>query len=198
MSAAPLNISRPWDTRSIAGSYKFLQRLWRLIVDEETGEIRVEDKASSPEAARKVNTAIRTAREGYSNLDLNVIQARVGEAVASLNATGEKVSRAAAQALVLVIAPLAPHIAEELWERMSSSGSVVYASFPETLPESAALITTYPVQINGRVRAKIQVKADASTSEIETRAIESAKEYLVGTIERIVVVPGRIVSIATS
>ncbi len=128
-------------------------------------------------------------------MELTTIAARLAAAEGSI-------PRALAEPLVLMIAPLAPHIAEELWLRLGHAESLAYAGFPQA---DEALVrartVAMPVQVNGRTRFRIQVPADAQAAEIEQVVIshpDYAQHARQGNIARMIVVPGRIVNIVTA
>ncbi len=198
MSMGPLADSKPWETRAIVGSQRFLQRLWRNIVDEETGEVTVADVAPDAETLREVHKAIAGVREDYENLRMNTAVAKL--ITLNNHLTGlNPVPREAAEALVAMVAPVAPHIAEELWERLGHRDGIAYVDFPVAderhLAEDSV---TYPVQINGKVRGRIEVAADASEEAVKAAALaeEKVAANLVGKdVKKVIVVAGKMVSI---
>ncbi|MGR6999554.1 class I tRNA ligase family protein [Yinghuangia aomiensis] len=116
MSMGPLEVSRPWDTRAIVGSYRFLQRLWRNIVDEETGQIRVADVEPDEATLRALHEAIDGMRRDLDGLRFNTAIAKAIELNNHLTKL-DAVPRSIADRVVLMVAPLVPHVAEELWAR---------------------------------------------------------------------------------
>ena len=198
MSMGPLADSKPWETRAIVGSQRFLQRLWRNIVDEETGEVTVADVAPDAETLREMHKAIAGVREDYENLRMNTAVAKL--ITLNNHLTGlNPVPREAAEALVAMVAPVAPHIAEELWERLGHRDGIAYVDFPVAderhLAEDSV---TYPVQINGKVRGRIEVAADASEEAVKAAALaeEKVAANLVGKdVKKVIVVTGKMVSI---
>lgn len=198
MSMGPLADSKPWETRAIVGSQRFLQRLWRNVVDEETGEVTVADAEPSEATLKELHKTIAGVREDYEHLRMNTAVAKL--ITLNNHLTGlEEVPRAAAEALVLMVAPVAPHIAEELWARLGHSDGVAYADFPAVedryLVEATA---TYPVQVNGKVRGRIEIGADAGEEAVREAALadEKVAANLAGKdVKKVIVVPGRMVSI---
>ena len=202
MFTGPLDQERPWETRAIVGVHRFLQRLWRLIIDEETGELRVDDAAADDETRRVLHRTIDSVRTDMANLRFNTAIAKLTELNNHVTAKGAATTpREVAEPLALMVAPLAPHISEELWHRLGHSDSVVYAPFPEA--DAALLvedIVEIPVQVKGKVRAHVTVAADADTAAIEALALADpnvAKAIGDAPVKRVVVVPGRMVNVVT-
>ncbi|WP_353649304.1 leucine--tRNA ligase [Nakamurella sp. A5-74] len=201
MSMGPLDISRPWQTRDVVGSQRYLQRLWRMIIDEQTGELRVaeSDAPTDDETKRLLHRTIDGVRTDYQAMGYNTAIAKLIVLANHVTKSGTTPTREVAEALVLMTAPLAPHIAEELWSRLGRSESLALGPFPEVDPSLLTEDTVeYPIQVKGKVRAKIQVAADAATADVEAAALAEPKivELLAGsTPKKVVVVPGRMVSI---
>ena len=204
MAMGPLDVSRPWRTSDVIGVHRFLQRLWRCIVDEETGRLTVTDAALTEQTARRLHATIAVVRADFAELRFNTaIAGLIGltSHAARIAADGAGLPRGLAEPLVLMVAPLAPHVAEELWSRLGHSGSVAWAAFPEADEALAAEPTlTLPVQVNGKVRFTIEVPASAGEADIE-RELSSTEALTAATagrdIARLVIVPGKIVSIVT-
>ncbi|MBP3948465.1 leucine--tRNA ligase [Corynebacterium sp. Marseille-P3884] len=204
MSMGPLDTSRPWATKDVVGAHRFLQRLWRLIVNEETGEVTVSDEPMSDEDAKQLHRTIAGVRDDYEHLRDNTVVAKLIEYVNYLTKAREQknggnVSRETVEPLVQMVSPVAPHIAEELWARLGHEGTITFEPFP-TFDESLLVDDTVeiPVQINGKVRARIDVPAEAAKDEIESIAL--ADERVAGLIEgknlvKTIVVPGRMVNL---
>ncbi len=205
MSTGPLEQSRPWDTKAVVGSQRLLQRIWRVVVDEETGAVRTDDSTPSDDVLRALHRAIAGVRDGMATLRFNVAIARIAELTNALTAAygaDSPVPRAAAEPLVLLVAPLAPHLAEELWSRLGHTDSVAWAPFPVAderwLAEDTVQVA---VQVNGKVRAQVTVPADADAAALEkaARADERVAAQLAGkTVRRVVAVPGRLVNFVVS
>ena len=199
MSMGPLDVSRPWETRAVVGSQRFLQRLWRLVVDEQTGQLRVSDAALDEETTKLLHRTIDGVRADLDGLRFNTAVAKLIEltnrATAVSGAGGTP--RAVAEPLVLMVSPFAPHLAEELWRMLGHPDSVAYADFPQADPVWLAVETvTYPVQVNGKVRARIEVAADTSEQDVRAAALAEVAEHLAGKEPRkVIVVPGRMVSV---
>ncbi|SEP17301.1 leucine--tRNA ligase [Trujillonella endophytica] len=202
MSTGPLEQSRPWETKAVVGSQRLLQRIWRVVVDEETGAVRAADGAEpSEEVLRALHRAIAGVRDGMDTLRFNIAIARITELTNALTqayGADSPLPRSVAEPLVLLVAPLAPHLAEELWSRLGHEGSSAWAPFPEAderwLVEDTVEVA---VQVNGKVRAQVTVPADADAAALEAaaRADEKIVAWLDGkTVRRVVAVPGRLVN----
>ena len=172
MSMGPLDMSRPWDTRAVVGSQRFLQRLWRNIVDENTGALTVSEDAPDLATAKVLARTIHDVTVEYDNLRVNTAIAKM--IVLNNHLTGlPRVPREAAEALVVMVAPIAPHIAEELWERLGHQGGIARATFPVVTDESllAAEEVTCVVQVAGKVRAKVSVDPEISEADLQAKVL---------------------------
>ncbi|WP_370945818.1 leucine--tRNA ligase [Amycolatopsis sp. cg5] len=202
MSMGPLDVSRPWATKDVVGSQRFLQRLWRLVVDENTGDLRVSTVEAS-EADRKIlHKTIAGVREDYAELRFNTAGAKLIELNNHLTKTygsADAVPRELAEPLVLMLAPLAPHISEELWQRLGHADSLVQGPFP-VVDEKYLVEDTveYPIQVNGKVRSRVVVPADADKDAVQAAALAEEKVAALlggGAPRKVIVVPGRLVNI---
>ncbi len=201
MSMAPLDVSRPWETRAVVGMYRFLQRLWRNLVDEHSGKLRVHDQPAAEITRRLLHKTIAGVREDLTRLRFNTAVAKLialNNHLTSVAAEGGT-PREVAEPLVLMISPFTPHVAEELWARLGHAESLAYAPFPVA---DEGLVTAeqveYPVQVNGRVRARLQLPADTEPDAVQRAALQHPRvvELLGGSPPRkIIVVPGRMVSL---
>jgi leucyl-tRNA synthetase len=196
MFSGPLDTSRPWETEAVVGVYRFLQRVWRLVVDEDTGTLRVTDTPLEDETRRELHRTIDAVRDGMESLRFNVSIARLMELTTAL-ARADAPSREGVEPLVLMLAPLAPHIAEELWRRLGGTGSVTRQDFPAADPEwTRQDRITIPVQVKGKLRGTVDVDAGATQADLESaaRAEPKVAGYLSGGSWRAIVVPGRLVN----
>ncbi len=198
MSMGPLEASRPWATKDVVGAHRFLQRVWRLIVDEATGETRTCEDPLDEETLRVLHRTIEGVRDDYTHLRNNTAAAKLIEYTNHLTKSGIT-ARAALEPLVLMVAPLAPHLAEELWSRLGHVDSLAHGPFPVADPQYLIADTVeYPVQVNGKVRGHITVEADADRAAVETAALaeEKIRGFLAGaTPKKVIVVPGRLVNV---
>jgi leucyl-tRNA synthetase len=204
MSMGPLDISRPWATKDVVGSQRFLQRLWRNVVDEHTGELRVTEEQPGEETLRVLHKAIAGVREDFAAMRYNTAIAKLIELNNYVTKTygpgnGAGTPRVVAEPLVLMLAPLSPHLAEELWSRLGREHSLAHGPFPVAddryLVEDTA---EYPIQVNGKVRSRVVVPASAGQDEVRAAAL--AEEKIAALLEgneprKVIVVPGRLVNV---
>jgi leucyl-tRNA synthetase len=204
MSMGPIEASRPWATKDVVGAYRFLQRVWRLVVDESTGETRVADTAGQQEldtdTLRVLHRTIAGVAEDYAALRNNTAAAKLIEYTNHLTkAHRDAIPRAAVEPLVLLSAPLAPHMAEELWLRLGHTTSLAHGPFPQADPAYLVDDTVeYPVQVNGKVRGRVVVAADADQDTLKAAALadEKVQAFLAGaTPRKVIVVAGRLVNL---
>ncbi|WP_063051970.1 leucine--tRNA ligase [Nocardia arthritidis] len=200
MAMGPLDTSRPWATKDVVGAHRFLQRAWRLVVNEESGALRVTDAEPTGETLRLLHKTIAGVDEDFAALRDNTAGAKLIELTNHLTKSyPDGAPRSVVEPLVLMLAPLAPHVAEELWERLGHTTSLAHGPFPVADP--ALLVeesVEYPIQVNGKVRSRIQVAADADNAAIEAAALADEKiaALLNGAAPRkLIVVPGRLVNI---
>ncbi|MDG2422667.1 MAG: leucine--tRNA ligase [Phycisphaerales bacterium] len=199
MYMGPLEASKPWNPRDIVGVFRFLQRFWRLAVDEHTGELQLADDPDDS-IERALHRTIRRVEKDFERLAFNTAIASLIEFTNEATSTGRLTSDQLGR-LVKVLAPMAPYIAEELWHRLGHESSIALASWPE-VDESMLIDQTLemPVQIKGKVRSKITIASDADESTIQAAALadERIAELLKdATVRKVIVVPGRIVNIIT-
>ncbi len=198
MAMGPLDASRPWETRDVVGMYRFLQRTWRNLVDEQGGQLRTDLPALDDPTHRVLHRTIEGVRADMEALRFNTAIAKLIELNNHLTKLGG-CPREAADRLVLMLAPLAPHLAEELWQMLGHSGTITYEAFPVADPARLVDDTIeLPVQVNGKLRSRITVATDADVAAIQAAALADAKVVasLAGaTPKKVVVVPGRTVNI---
>lgn len=179
MAMGPLDVSRPWDTRAVVGQFRLLQRLWRNVVDEDTGEVTVTDVADSDvdaDTLRALHKAIDGVRQDLEGMRFNTAIAKVTELNNHLTKVGGPVPRPVAERLVLLVAPLAPHVAEELWRKLGHTDSVVHHDFPVADPAYVVDETvTCVVQIKGKVKARLEVDPAISEGDLEKAALAEEK-----------------------
>ena len=200
MFTGPLDQSRPWDTKAIVGVFRLLQRIWRNILDENTGLLRVADTPADDATRRILHKSIDAVRDGMETLRFNTSIARITELNNHLTAQFPEggAPREVIEPLVLLLAPLAPHAAEELWSRLGHSGSLAWESFPEADP--ALLVddaVEIPVQINGKLKARLTMPLGLTPNELEDAARNDAKvaELLRGaTVRKVIAVPDKLIN----
>jgi leucyl-tRNA synthetase len=201
MSTGPLDASRPWNTSDIVGVHRFLQRLWRNVIDEHTGETRVSDTPADDETRRILHRTIAAVRDDMRSMAFNTAIARLTECNNHLTrvvARDDVAPREVVLALVLMVAPLAPHIAEELWARLGHADTLTYETFPTADPTMLVEDTVeIPVQINGKVRSRVTVPVGVDEREHEriARADPRIAALLDDvTVRKVIVVPGRLIN----
>ena len=192
MFLGPVEQSKPWDTNGIDGVNRFLKKLWGLFEKcDSDDEMTREEKKITHKLIKKVTADI----ENFSfNTSVSAFMIAVNE-LSSLKSR----SRRAMDIITRLLAPFAPHMAEDFWHRLGNEGSVVDAAWPEYDEEALVEDTQkYPVSFNGKTRYMIEAPAGASKEEVERLALEdsNAEKWLAGkTPRKVIVVPGRIVNI---
>ena len=198
MFMGPLDQDRPWETKSVVGSQRLIQRVWRNLVDEESGEINISSEEPSKELLQLLHRTIQSVSDDMNNLRFNTAIARITELNNELTKTPESTPKEIAETLVLLLSPLVPHIAEELWEKLGNQTSVVYAPFPEA--DEAFLVEEsieIPIQINGKMKSKITVPAGSTSEMVREIALLDPKinSILSGaTIRKEIIVDGKLVN----
>jgi len=197
MYMGPLEASKPWNPRDIAGCFRFLQRAWRLCVDEKTGALRAL-AAQNHDIEKQLHRLVAKAEGDIERLSFNTAIAAMMEFVnAATTAGGLETSQI--QRFALVLAPFAPHLAEELFAKAGGAGFASDATWPTIDP--ALLVDAsieMPVQIMGKVRARIQVPRDADQAAIEAAVLADpkVKEQVGGkAIKKVIIVPGKLVNL---
>jgi leucyl-tRNA synthetase len=201
MFMGPLEQVKPWNTRGVEGTHRFLNRVWRLVAGTD-----LEDGGNAPALDNAVPTReqLRLVHQTIAKVTEDIEAMRFNTAISALmeltNAAYKwpSMPRAAAESLVLLLSPLAPHLAEELWQRLGHGESLAYHAWPVADPALLkADVLEIPVQVNGKVRGKISVPAEAEEAEV----IEIAKrdqnvgKHLAGQkVKRAIYVRGRIVN----
>jgi leucyl-tRNA synthetase len=201
MFLGPLEQVKPWNTRGVEGTHRFLNRVWRLIAGSEPDEAShspaLTDSAPTREQQRLVHQTIAKVTEDIEAMRFNTAISALME-LTNAAYKWPQMPRAAAEALVLLLAPLAPHLAEELWQRLGHKESLAYHAWPAA---DAALLKAdvleIPVQVNGKVRGKISVPAEAQEAEVIeiAKADQNVGKHLAGqNVKRAIYVRGRIVN----
>ncbi len=202
MSMGPLDASRPWNTRDVVGMQRFLQRLWRNVVDEDTGDTVVDDSPVPEALARLLHRTIAGVDADMEHLRFNTAIAKLIELNNALTQhvnSGARAPRGVVEPLVRMLSPLCPHLAEELWSRLGHGDTVTWVPFPVADP--ALLVedsVEVPVQVNGKVRGRIVLTPDATDEEHVAAALaqENVRAALDGREPvKTIVVRGRTVNI---
>ncbi|MBL7187400.1 MAG: leucine--tRNA ligase [Phycisphaerae bacterium] len=200
MFMGPLDAVKPWNMQGVEGVHRFLQKLWRLIVDKDTGEIdnAVKETEADEATLRLLNQTVKKVGDDIESFGFNTAISAMMIFVNHLTRL-TVVPKAVVEKLVLVLAPFAPHIAEELWEKLSHAESLAYESWPEydekLVKEKEIELA---VQVNGKIRDKIVVAAGASEEQIKQQALSSGKVAIAMRGEdpkKIIVIKSRLVNI---
>ncbi|MGI5181725.1 leucine--tRNA ligase [Dactylosporangium sp. CA-152071] len=198
MSMGPLDVSRPWETRAVVGAQRFLQRVWRLVVDEQTDATRVTDAALDDGTRRLLHRVIDGVRVDIEEMRFNTAIAKLIELTnRATQVSPSGAPREVVDPLVRMVSPFAPHLAEELWQRLGNGSSIAYADFPVADPAFlVAESVKYPVQVNGKVRGTFEIAADAPEEAVREAALAEVAAQLAGkTPKKVIVVQGRMVSV---
>ena len=199
MSMGPIDQDRPWETRSVVGSQRLLQRVWRNLVDENTGESSVVDDPAPESLRRLLHRTIEGVSADMNALRFNTAIAKITELNNELTKSPGHTPREVADPLVRMLSPLVPHIAEELWHLLGCEGSVTQVDFPTADPALLVDDTIeLPVQVNGKVRARIVVAADADDAAVIAAALaeDNVAAHVAGRpLRKSIVVPGRMVNL---
>lgn len=202
----PLADSKPWNPRDITGSRRFLDRVWRLIVDPDTRDIvrpnlRLDQQAAiageTEELERALNRTIARVDDSFRGFNFNTAIAAMMEFVNAVSKRPNALTRGQAERFVLILAPFAPHMAEELWKRLGNATSLAHGPWPK--PIAAYLeddIVEVVVQVAGKMRGKVSVPKGAAQPEVETAARAAAGSWLDGkAVVKTVYVPGRLINL---
>lgn len=201
MFMGPLEATKPWSMNGVSGVRNFLDRVWRLIIDFKSENVQlvesIADVDPTPEQNRVIHATIQAVTRDLDAMGFNTAIARMMEFVNFFTKETTR-PKAAMETLVLLLSPLAPHLCEELWEALGHKETLAYFPWPK-YDESALKLDTVevPLQINGKLRAKIVVPSDASQADLEAAARnhERIHELLEGKqIVKAIVVPGRMVN----
>lgn len=200
MYMGPLDASKPWNTRDVVGVHRFLQRMWRNFVDQD-GNTKVTEDAPSAELMALCHRTIATVTDDMERYSYNTAIARMIELNNELVQL-PFVPRVVAEPFVLLLAPIAPHIAEEFWQRLGHESSLAYAAWPKADPEYLEEDTVeIAVQVNGKIRGSISVAKDTDKTQVlsAARAIPNVARHLEGrSLKREIYVPGKIVNFVVS
>ncbi|MBT5249953.1 MAG: leucine--tRNA ligase [Bacteroidetes Order II. Incertae sedis bacterium] len=198
MYMGPLEASKPWNTRDIVGVNRFLRRVWRNFIQDDTDVILVSDDPATDEQMRLLHKMIARMTSDMERMSFNTAIAALIEFLSGIVSL-DTIPRSLAEPFILMLAPLAPHISEEIWQRMGHEESLAYAEWPEVdekwlVQDMLKLV----VQVNGKVRGTIEVPADTSKEAIieAGRTNEKVIRHLEGKeIRREIYVPGRLINI---
>ncbi|MEM6394161.1 MAG: leucine--tRNA ligase [Planctomycetota bacterium] len=200
MYLGPLDQSKVWNTADIVGVHRFLHRLWRNLIDD-TDQLTISTEEPDADLRRLHHHTIKRVTDDMARLSFNTAIAALIELNNALVKL-DTVPRTIAEDLVKMLGPFAPHLAEELWQRLGSATTVADADWPTHNPDFLIQATIeYPVQINGKLRGKITVPADADQPTIEAaaKADPNVAEHLDGkTVRKLILIPGRLINFVVS
>ncbi len=202
MFMGPLEAVKPWDMRGVEGPYRFLGRVWRLIVDDRADTTKLNDsvKESEPdrETVRQMHRTIQRVTEDLEGMRFNTAIAALMEFSTFLTALPVR-PKSVLETLVLLLSPMAPHIGEELWEVLGHKQTLAYEPWPKFDPALArADEIEVPVQVNGKLKARLTVAAEIEEDALRRTALEDAriKEQIKGKqVKKVIVVPRKLVNI---
>jgi leucyl-tRNA synthetase len=200
MFLGPLEAMKPWNTKGIEGIARFLRKVWRLVVGE-NGEIQLkigQSDALDPDTERVLHATIKKVTEDYTSLGFNTAISQMMICINHLT-KAEALPREAVEDFIKLLAPLAPHIAEELWQRLGHEGSIVETGWPK-YDESKLVEDTVKIifQVNGKYRGDAQLPTDATKDDAlaAAKANERVQSFIAGKeIKKEIYVPGKIVNI---
>jgi leucyl-tRNA synthetase len=200
MFMGPLDATKPWSTQGLEGVYRFLGRAWRLFCDEE-GKLLLDDSEPAGTLLKALHQTIKKVGEDTDTLAFNTAVSQMMIFVNEVTAQ-EKRPQKLLEPFVLLLAPYAPHLAEELWEKLGHKQSLAYAPWPKY---DEALLkedkVTVILQVNGKIRDRVEVPAQISAADLEKLALanERIQQHLTGKqVKKVIVVPGKLVNIAAS
>ncbi len=200
MFMGPLDATKPWSTQGLEGVYRFLGRAWRLFCDED-GKLLLDDTEPAAALLKVLHQTIKKVGEDTESLAFNTAISQMMIFVNEVTAQ-EKRPRKLLEPFVLLLAPYAPHLAEELWEKLGYNQSLACAPWPKyddaLLKEDKVIVI---LQINGRIRDRVEVPAQISAADLEKLALANPRiqEHLAGKqVKKVIVVPGKLVNIAAS
>ena len=201
MFMGPLEQVKPWSTNGVDGTHRFLNRVWRLFTANDSGEAKLSDADPSDEQLRALHQTIAKVTDDIEGMRFNTAIAALMEFTNAAN-KWDTLPSAIAKPFALLLAPLAPHMAEELWSILGHAETLAYEPWPEA--EERYLVNdtiTVAVQVNGKMRGRIEIAADASETDVlaVAKADENVARHLEGkNIRREIYVPGRIVNLVVA
>ncbi|MDZ7694534.1 MAG: class I tRNA ligase family protein [Balneolaceae bacterium] len=202
MFMGPLEQVKPWSTKDVDGVYRFLGRVWRLMIDEDSGELNptVTDTDPSKAQLKALHECIKKVSQDIENLSFNTA---ISAMMIFINEAykWDEVPRSAFEQFLVLLSPFAPHIAEELWNRFGHKESIAHTDWPEFKEEYLVEETkNYAIQVNGKVRGEIEVPTDKAKDKEYVLGLakeeKNVRRYLdKGNIVKEIFVPGKIVNL---
>jgi leucyl-tRNA synthetase len=201
MFMGPLESVKPWSMNGVEGVYRFLARAWRMIVDVDADDVRLDPKVQdvplTTEQSKLVARTVAAVTDDFDRMSFNTAISRLMEFTNAFTSL-EVRPRSGLETFTKLLAPLAPHAAEELWQALGHPESLAYESWPTYEP---ALLKDneieVPVQINGKLRGRVTVGADSDSAALEASARADARiaEQLAGkTVRKVITVPGKLIN----
>jgi leucyl-tRNA synthetase len=205
MFMGPLEATKPWSTRGVDGVYRFLSRVWRLFIDDRAEEVRIDEDVQNAEpdreTLRKLHQTIQKVTDDLDDMRFNTAIAAMMELTNHLTKLVVR-PRSVLKPFVLLLAPFAPHMAEELWHAMGGASTLAYEPWPQYDPNlTKADQIEVPVQINGKLRARLSVAEGIDEATLREKALadKRVQELIAGKqVRKIIVVPGKLVNIVVS
>lgn len=197
MFLGPVEMSKPWDTKGIEGVHRFLRKFWRLYFDETKGAVWT-NEAPKPEALKTLHRTIKKIEDDTERFSFNTAISTFMIAVNELQELNCH-EKAVLEPLAILVAPYAPHIAEEIWHQLGNVGSVLDANFP--VYDASLLVETskdYPVSINGKVRTNLPLALDTTQEQVEAAVLanEVVQKWLEGKApKKIIYVKGKMINV---
>jgi leucyl-tRNA synthetase len=203
MFMGPLEATKPWNTNGVEGTYRFLSRVWRLFVNEDgTLTAKLSDGGETSDAfMRTWHRSIKKITDDYENLRFNTVISQLMIFVNEAYKT-ESLPREAMAQFLQMLSPIAPHITEELWERIGRADGISYAAWPThdeawTVDQEVEIV----VQVNGKIADRVSIAADMNEADMESLAkgLEKVQELLAGkTVRKVIAVKGKLVNIVAN
>ena len=197
MFLGPLEDSKPWSTKGIDGTYRFLKKLWALFFDQDGNQLWTDSEASK-DSMKTLHATIKKITEDIDNMSLNT---SVAQFMICVNELGSQkcASKSVLEQVLILLNPFAPHITEELWNTIGNGGFIADATWP-TFDEKHLIESSkvYPISINGKTRTNLEFPLDMSKEEIEKNVLadEIVQKWLDGKPpKKVIVVPGKIVNV---
>ncbi len=202
MFMGPLETTKPWSMQGVEGISRFLNRAWRMVIDESADSMQLSPKVArqmpTEEHLRVMHKTIQSVTQDMESLSFNTAISRLMEFVNYFTGQDQRPLKCM-ETFVLLLSPMAPHISEELWQALGHSESLAHAPWPAAqsryLQES---VIEMPIQINGKVRGRVMVSAGATNNEMEQAALSDPKikRHLEGSaIRKVIIVPKKLINI---
>lgn len=197
MFLGPLEQSKPWDTKGIEGVHRFLKKLWALVFDRE-GNFRLTDEKPGSDELKILHKTIKKTEDDIERLSFNTAVSGFMICLNELSALNCQ-KREIIEKLIVLISPFAPHICEELWERLGHNESILKANYPQF--EAKYLVENefeYPIMINGKLRAKITFGLETPEDDIKSTVLahENVQKWIEGkTVKKLIIVPKKIINV---